>query len=410
MFTDKQLKGLKPKDKKYTVTETTGERGESRLQLNIYPTGIKKFQIQYYLNKQRKRYEFGKFSSHPGDLSLRDARIAFAELSAYVKNGRDPKNPDKVDRRNLGSLGTLYLDFMKWYKSNRKLASYETVSSYLATSFENQVDLNMAAADFTPDMCRSIIYPVYNRGSKDAALGLKSALSMMFKYGIDYDNGPERFGKPKVFDITTNPTREIILKHQKTAGKRFLTPEEVRTIWHAKDMHPRFNRYFRLNMALAGQRIIEVAHAFDHEFDLKERLFEIPVERIKVTPRGNHVVPLSDFAIEQLKECMKFRSQEGRLFPSARNPKQSITLRSLRNGLISWLANNPEFEWFINQDIRRTCKTLMSKAGVNIEHRDMLQQHYKKDVATISYDRYDYLTEKRQAMEQWTNYLKQIVG
>jgi len=409
MFTDKYLKGIKPKDIKYTVTEKTGERGESRLQLNIYPTGIKKFQIQYYLNKQRKRYEFGKFSERPGDLTLRDARIAFADLSAFVKKGLDPKHPDVKDNRNLGSLATLYTDFLKWYKVNRKPTSYDTVSGYLITSFFEQADLNMAAADFTPDMCREIIYPVYNRGAKDSALGLKSALSMMFKYGIDYDNGPERFGKPKVFDIQSNPTRDIILKHQKTAGKRFLTAEEVHTIWHAKDMHPRYNRYFRLNMALAGQRIVEVSHAWDHEFNLKENLFEIPVERIKVTPRGDHIVPLSDLAIEQFEECKKHRSKEGRLFPSPREPRTCIKRTSLRNGLLAWLEKHPEFDWFINQDLRRTCKTLMSKAGVNIEHRDMLQQHYKKDVATISYDRYDYLQEKRQAMEVWTDYLKSIL-
>ena len=57
--------------------------------------------------------------------------------------------------------------------------------------------LNMAAKDFTPDICHKIIYPVYNRGAKDSAFGLKSTLSMIFEFGIDYDNGPALFGKTK---------------------------------------------------------------------------------------------------------------------------------------------------------------------------------------------------------------------
>lgn len=57
--------------------------------------------------------------------------------------------------------------------------------------------LNMVAADFTPDMCHEIIYPVYNREAKDSALGLKSILFMMFKFGIDYVNGSRLFFKTK---------------------------------------------------------------------------------------------------------------------------------------------------------------------------------------------------------------------
>jgi hypothetical protein len=32
---------------------------------------------------------------------------------------------------------------------------------------------------------------------------------------------------------------------------------------------------------------------------------------------------------------------------------------------------------------------LMNIVRVNIEHSDMLQQHYKKDIDTISYDRFE---------------------
>ena len=51
----------------------------------------------------------------------------------------------------------------------------------------------------------------------------------------------------------------------------------------------------------------------------------------------------------------------------------------------------------------------MSRARVNIDHRDILQQHYKKYMSTISYDLYDSLNEKWQAMDAWTAYLKSIL-
>jgi len=47
----------------------------------------------------------------------------------------------------------------------------------------------------------------------------------------------------------------------------------------------------------------------------------------------------------------------------------------------------------------------MSKAGVPIHIRDILQQHNKRDVATVHYDRYDYLSEKREGIYIWGKFL-----
>lgn len=47
----------------------------------------------------------------------------------------------------------------------------------------------------------------------------------------------------------------------------------------------------------------------------------------------------------------------------------------------------------------------MTKAGVPIHVRDTLQQHNKRDVATVHYDRYDYLNEKREGIDVWTDCL-----
>lgn len=410
MFTDKSLKGLKSKETKYTLTESTGERGESRLQVNIYPTGVIKFQIQYFIDSKRKRMEFGKFGEGLGDYTLRLARIKFGELAGLVKKDIDPRYPDrKQTRKGMASISQLYFAFLGWYENNRKENSYNTVYGFLNTNVEKGFDLTLPANQFTPDHARELIYKVWNRGSKEAAMGLKSALSMMFKYGIDYDNGPERFGKPAVFGIESNPIRDVTLSYSKTPGQRWLTDDEIRTLWHAPDMHPTFKRFLRLQLSLAGQRVEEISHSHKSEYDLKHNLFTIPVERVKIRERGAHVVPLGSLAIETFEECLKYRSKEGLLFPSTRNPLEPLPMNSIRNPLNAWLKNNPKFERFTPRDIRRTCKSHMSKAGVQRDHRDMLQQHYKNDVATVHYDRYDYLNEKREAIYMWDKYLLELI-
>jgi integrase len=411
VFTDKYLKGLKTSDKKYTITETTGERGESRLQLNVYPTGVKKYQIQYFLDGKRRRMEFGKFGNALGDYSLRQARIEFARLAEMVKRNIDPKHPDKINTPSgLESLQHLHDAFTSWYKANRKLNSYNTIYSYLRTDFVKGIELSMPANQFTTDDARRMVYAAWNRGSKGSALGLKSALSKMFKFGLEYDNGPERFGQPPIYGLKTNPIINMPLSYKKEAGQRWLSEEEIRTLWHGKNMHPKLHNYIKLAIALAGQRIEELSLSGEAEFDLTNCFFTIPVERVKIETRGDHVVPLGSLAIDTYHECRKYRSANGKLFPQSRDNSKGIKGPALRAILNRWCEKNTGFEKFTLRDLRRTCKTHMSKAGVPITHRDMLQQHYKTDVATVHYDRHDYLKEKRQAIEIWDNYLKNIVS
>jgi hypothetical protein len=59
--------------------------------------------------------------------------------------------------------------------------------------------------------------------------------------------------------------------------------------------------------------------------------------------------------------------------------------------------------------LRRTFKTLGGSFGISLEMRNRLQGHALTDVGSVHYDRYDYLTQKREAMGGWTKRLEEIV-
>jgi hypothetical protein len=48
--------------------------------------------------------------------------------------------------------------------------------------------------------------------------------------------------------------------------------------------------------------------------------------------------------------------------------------------------------------------------GISLEMRNSLQGHALVDVGSIYYDRFDYLDQKRDAMEQWAHGLTKIIG
>ena len=47
--------------------------------------------------------------------------------------------------------------------------------------------------------------------------------------------------------------------------------------------------------------------------------------------------------------------------------------------------------------------------GISLEMRNRLQGHALMDVGSVYYDRYDYLLEKREAMETWSERLSIIL-
>jgi hypothetical protein len=48
--------------------------------------------------------------------------------------------------------------------------------------------------------------------------------------------------------------------------------------------------------------------------------------------------------------------------------------------------------------------------GISLEMRNRLQGHALVDVGSIYYDRYDYLDQKREAMEKWSEGLTTIIS
>ena len=63
-----------------------------------------------------------------------------------------------------------------------------------------------------------------------------------------------------------------------------------------------------------------------------------------------------------------------------------------------------------NRDLRRTWKTLAGQAGLSKEIRDRLQNHTLQDVSSKSYDRWNYMPEKRAAMKKWNAFVQAMLN
>jgi hypothetical protein len=61
-----------------------------------------------------------------------------------------------------------------------------------------------------------------------------------------------------------------------------------------------------------------------------------------------------------------------------------------------------------NHDIRRTCRSTLSRLGVRLEVAEMVLAHARPGIVGI-YDKWAFLAERREALEQWSAFLADLI-
>lgn len=98
----------------------------------------------------------------------------------------------------------------------------------------------------------------------------------------------------------------------------------------------------------------------------------------------------------------------GWFFPGDKDPTKPVQHSTLYSFL--WRQRDRGVVPHVtNRDQRRSWKTLAGKAGLSQEIRDRLQNHARHDVSSRHYDRYSYIEEKREAMDIWDRFMRQMI-
>jgi hypothetical protein len=99
----------------------------------------------------------------------------------------------------------------------------------------------------------------------------------------------------------------------------------------------------------------------------------------------------------------------GWFFPSAIDPTKPVSHGTLYSFM--WRQREREVIPVVtNRDLRRTWKTLAGQAGLSKEIRDRIQNHTLQDVSSKSYDRWNYMPEKRAAMKKWNTFVQAMLN
>jgi integrase len=215
----------------------------------------------------------------------------------------------------------------------------------------------------------------------------------------------------RVYGLQSSPCDRIKpakLIGAKEVRRRVLNDEEIRALWHASSTiaYP-IGPLYRM-LLLTGQRLSEVAQARWREFDFEARVWVIPPERFKSD--ATHLVPLADVALAVLNGLPRFGGGDA-VFTTTDGIKPingfSKAKDVLDRAMQESLGQEPA-PW-TNHDIRRTVRTRLSKCKVQTEVAERVIGHLPKGLRKV-YDQYDYLDEKREALEAWEAALRRLIS
>jgi integrase len=415
MLTVSQIKGFKPKDTPYYKWDVNGERGTGKLAVQITPKGTKQFVFRYFKDGKAKFIQLGKYPEY----SLVDARKQAKQYGALLKQDLDPKEEiaqdkqDKAEAKKVeaqkGSIKQLFVSYTAQMERDGK-RTFKAVLSSLEKEVYPYISQDTKAKDITAHDVIIVLSNMIKRDAITQSNRVRSYLMAAFNHGLKHDNDPANYIQDARFGLTFNPVAAIPKQQAaEKVGDHFLTNNEVQQLLH--DLRHEFTKFrmgesirnlIQLCFYTGGQRPYELAATQWDCIDLENKTLLIKAEISK--NKKPHLIPLTDSAITILKMQQEVRADSLFIFSHRFDPQQHIRLDSLSQSITRY-RDATDIRPFIPRDIRRTCKTLMGELGISKSIRDKLQNHALQDVSSKHYDRYEYMPEKRIALESWERQL-----
>jgi integrase len=198
-------------------------------------------------------------------------------------------------------------------------------------------------------------------------------------------------------------------KPQERARDRTLDDQEIRDLWAALDtidgeVPVCFSAFTKTLLLSAQRRGVVSTMAWD---EIDGRDWVIPASRDKT--KAQQAVPLSDAVIGLLGERRKgfvFSSDGGKTpFSGFSKAKKALDLRLAE---IRKQAGRPPMQPWVFHDLRRSARSLMSRAGVTADHAERTLLHAVPGIRR-TYDRHAFAQEKRDALERLSALVERIL-
>ena len=393
------LKQVEQTGKQLSLVDGEGH-GTGRLVLVMKPMPTRvtaDWMAQQWRDQKRLKKKLGSYPS----MSLSKAREVFArDFADLIQKGRSIKIAGDT---RPGTLADLFEAYVQYLKDAEKPSWKETEKGL--NKIADALGRNRPAREIEPDEIVEVIRPIYERGKKAMADHVRSYIHAAYSWGLKSEHD-YRSASQRRFRLVYNPAAGIPTEPKKV-GTRWLDEDEFVRLYRWLEnpdapVHPPYTRAVRILM-LTGQRVEEIARLHVDNWDAEEKI----VDWSKTKNGAPHAIPVPPIAAELIESIKP--NEYGWFFPSAKDPKRPVSHGTLYSFM--WRQRDRGVIPVVtNRDLRRTWKTLAGQAGVPKEIRDRIQNHTLQDVSSKSYDRWNYMREKRTGMAKWDKFVRAMLS
>ncbi|MDH2357682.1 integrase arm-type DNA-binding domain-containing protein [Bradyrhizobium sp. SSUT112] len=387
------------------------------LYLVIQPTGAKSWAYRYRADGKSRKLTLGTLleqgakpdADATGEmpaLSVPEARQRASAAAVKMQRGIDPGTERKRKEAKVKKTVSHILDqFIERYAKNEaKLRTADRIESDLERLVKPDIgDISIY------DLRRSHVVDMLDDiADENGPVAADRVLAYFRKACNWYATRDDEFNSPIVKGMARTKTRD-------RAGKRILSDEEIRDLWAALDLvtdvpdcYPRYVKTLLLTMTRRSEG------SCLHSSEIDGDLWTIPGERYKT--KLDHVIPLTTAAkalIGGKPEGVNANSwfvfsTTGGAKPFSGFSKAKRDLEAAIAKIRTRDGRDPMPRWRLH-DLRRTGRSLMSRAKVDADHAERCMGHVIGGVRE-TYDRYEYLDEKKAAFEALAGMVEMILN
>jgi integrase len=394
-LTDTRIRNAKPTSKSYKLSDGAG------MYLIVTPENARYWRMDYRFAGKRRTLAIGVYPS----VTLAAARGRREEARALLAEGVDPGAAKKANKRAamLAHENSFEVIAREWLvKQQKRIAP--RYSALLLSRLEADIFPQIGSQPITqvgaPEVLRALS-KVEKRGAIETARRLRQSCGQVFRYAIATGRA------------NADPTvalRGALGSPGRPRGHTAMPTSEVANFLAALavyDGDPRTS--FALHLViLTFTRTTELRGAQWSEFenlDGGEPLWRIPAERTKM--KREHLVPLAAQAVAVLR---KLRALPGSgatafLFPS---PSKEGFISN--NTMLYALYRMGYHSRATVHGFRAMASTALNEMGFRSDVIERQLAHQEKNAVRASYNRAEYLAERRTMMQHWADHLDTLAG
>lgn len=343
MLTEAEIRSAKPRERDYKLYDQRG------LYLSVVATGSKLWRFRYSYSGKHKLLALGRYD----EVSLKKARDLADRARGLLAEGTDPgiRNNGEPVEGTPKVLRTFEAVAREWWVARRESERWDQgYALQVMRQFERDVfpirvrqglavegrQLNpLLRCPFgewpieviTPPDVLEICKNVEARGSLDAARDLRSRISMVYQREL-------ALGR-----CSSNPAENVValLAKPRRTNHATITYEQLPTFLarlDAEDLNPTTRLGLEALIA-TWLRSTELRLARWSWLDWKARELRIPPSSMKNGDKGkgDHLVPLSDYAIEVFRKLHAVTGRGELVFPSLKHRGEPISDGAWLNAL-----------------------------------------------------------------------------